>query len=138
MSDGMREILFRGKRTDNGEWVEGYLTRRVAAIQYKAHYSLWFIDKPPRDPDDSGVLYNVDRATVGQFTGLIDKHGDRKFEGDIFKFGDHLYIIEWDDGELAFWANEPFEPDYSVALAEFSADEIEVIGNVHDNPELLR
>ena len=133
----MREINFRGKRTDNGEWVEGYITCRPSAIQYEAHYSPWYIDKPPSDPDDSGGFYNVDGSTVGQFTGLIDKRGECKWEGDIFKFGDHLYIIEWNDEEHAFWAVEPFEPDYSVVLAEFSADEIEVYGNIHDNPELI-
>lgn len=128
----MREILFRGKRTDNGEWVEGYFgesrKKDICYIIKRAggdSCSEYFID------------FEVNPETVGQFTGLVDKHGDRKWEGDIFKFGDHIYIIEWDDDDLAFWANEPFEPDYSVALAEFSADEVEVIGNVHDNPELI-
>lgn len=144
----MREILFRGKRTDNGEWVEGYLTRRPSAIQYEAHYSPWFIDKPPSDPDDNGGFYNVDRETVGQFTGLIDRNGKRIFEGDIVKCFDisryreneFISVVEFWDGSWLLRASE----DYGVYLYNYensegvgSLSEIKVIGNIHDNPELL-
>lgn len=137
---GMRaeNIKFRGKRTLDGEWVEGYLTRKPSAIQYGGKYSSWYIERPPSDPDDSGGIYNVDRETVGQFTGLEDKEGGLKWEGDIFIFGEHIYIIEWDEEERAFIASEPFEPDYSINLSSFTADEIAVIGNIHDNPELIK
>lgn len=124
----MREILFRGKRTDNGEWWVGDLMHTGSRV---------LIRRPkPHDPINYEFYY-VDPATVGQFTGLVDKHGERKFEGDIFMFGEHTYIIDWDEEALAFCAFEPFEPDYTIDLSEFSADEIAVIGNIHDNPELV-
>lgn len=132
----MREIIFRGKRTDNGEWVEGYLTRRPSAIQYETHYSPWYIDKPPRDPDDNGDFYNVDPETIGQFTGLIDADGKRVFEGDILKnkegfvyFGKHIAEVVFDEGRFCGLGDYPFEP------SDFHR--CEIIGNIHDNPELL-
>lgn len=159
----MREILFRGKRTDNGEWVEGYLTRRPSAIQYEAHYSPWFIDKPPSDPDDSGGFYNVDRETVGQFTGLTDTNGAPIFEGDIVAFyffdkgnkNTRTMLIEWI--ESGFCMKELFRDyqlakDFSIITGKFDTYRgeikqgvyisnntyfVEIIGNIHDNPELL-
>lgn len=150
----MREIIFRGKRTDNGEWVEGYLTPRPSAIQYGAHYSPWFIDVPPSDPDDSGGFYNVERETVGQFTGLADINGTRIFEGDIVKThyanakkADFVELVVFHNGKYCGMAKlqgngrifapladgVPHDPrDYSVYM-----DRAEVIGNIHDNPELL-
>ena len=75
----MREIIFRGKRTDNGEWVEGYAARIPDAIKYEGEYSSWYINKPPKDPDDNGGFYNVDPETIGQFTGLTDANGKKIF-----------------------------------------------------------
>ena len=130
----MRKILFRGKQVDNGEWVEGYLTRRPSAIQYGAHYSPWFIDKPPSDPDDSGGFYNVDCETVGQFTGLTDRKGNRIFEGDIVKYdGDGIYRIGYVDGVYRLFNAKG---RYSVSVHN-NYSYLEVIGNIHDNPELL-
>ncbi len=137
----MREIIFRGK-TDNGEWVEGYLTRRPSAIQYGVHYSPWFIDTSPRDPDDSGDFYNVDGETVGQYTGLTDKNGKKIFEGDIVKgylgYGDNennIAYIEYQEDSIGFVLVEILKED-SGKYFEIS-DDVKVIGNIHDNPELL-
>lgn len=131
----MREIIFRGKRTDNGEWVEGYMTRRPSAIQYGAHYSPWFIDVPPQDPDDSGGFYNVERETIGQFTGLTDINGQRIFEGDIVAYrGDEYGVIEYDVESARFCVT------FDTWITDFDhlyGKELEVIGNIHDNPELL-
>ena len=119
----MREIIFRGKRTDNGEWAYGSLV--IAAGM--TFISVFGVVSP----------LHVDCETVGQSTGLIDKHGDRKWEGDIFIWDDRLYVIEFDENALAWYATAYFDPDYSISLSEFYADEIGVIGNIHDNPELL-
>lgn len=128
----MREILFRGKREDNGEWIEGYLVRRPSAIQVGKHYSPWAIDRPPNDPDDSGEVRFVDGNTVGQFIGLTDKNGRKIFEGDIVKgefFGfpmplyDYVFTIGWQDDVKGYRANY--------------FGEVAVIGNIYDNHELL-
>ena len=130
----MREIIFRGKRTDNGEWVEGYLTRRPSAIQYGAHYSPWFIDTPPSDPDDSGSFNNVERETVGQFTGLSDKNGTRIFEGDIVEYREER-------GEIVYSTEEArFMVEFDTWCTDFDhlyGHEVEVVGNIHGNPEML-
>lgn len=80
----MREILFKAKRLDNGEWVEGYLVKYPSAIQV-GDCSPWYIQVPPVDPDDSGGKYNVDPSTVCEYTGLTDKNGKKVFVGDIIK-----------------------------------------------------
>ena len=83
----MKEILFKAKRLDNGDWVEGYLVRHPSASQIGDDYSTWYIHVPPTDPDDSGGVFNVDPSTVSQYTGLTDKNGKKIFEGDIVKWG---------------------------------------------------
>lgn len=65
----MREILFKAKRTDTGEWVEGYICRHPSAIQI-GETSPWWIHVPPIDPDDSGGVFNVDLETVCQYTNI--------------------------------------------------------------------
>lgn len=131
----MREILFRGKREDNGEWIEGYLVRRPSAIQVGKHYSPFAIDRPPKDPDDSGEVCFVDAGTVGQFTGLTDKNGTRIFEGDVVDYRDEHGLILYDADETARFcvAFDTWATDFDHLYGK----ELEVIGNVHDNPELL-
>jgi len=82
----MREILFRGKRVDNGEWAYGYLVKHPSAVQV-GESSPWCIHVPPMDPDDSGRMCWVDPETIGQYTGIIDKHGEKIFEGDLLVIG---------------------------------------------------
>ena len=162
----MREILFRGKRTDCGEWVEGYLNQhrgRVIfdcccnAINANDYYINDWTEK--LDTDLYGCVYKVIPETVGQFTGLTDKNGVRIFEGDIlrgFEYpfrsnsnGEFNYFAEivWFDDSSAFGIYTFKNPKSNVRgisegntdyLEYFNADKWEVIGNIHDNPELLR
>ena len=137
-----REILFRGKRLDNGEWVYGYLIRHPSAAQIGDDCSPWYISVPPKDPDDLGGVYNVDPSTVGQYTGLTDRNGKRIFEGDIVEAGD--YTAEDGYGEI-IWDGD--DAKYAILgcngntlMTDFEAyygHELEVIGNIYDNPELL-
>ena len=134
----MREILFHGKRADNGEWVEGDL------LQIK-YYNKPIIECKimPQTPVSSA--YPVLSETVGQYTGLTDRNGKRIFEGDIVNviytssLGEEftqITTVRYDETECCFypmrWEEDCVNCDYST-----ESTEIVVISNIHDNPELL-
>lgn len=126
----MREILFRGKRVDANEWVEGYLVRTVD--------DKTIIVTRARDLDDFGKFqidsWEVLAGTVGQFTGLHDKNKKRIWEGDILKHD--LWgksVIGYDrDGFRGVGG------DHDVCLADHQLKRSRVIGNISDNLELLK
>lgn len=135
----MREILFRGKSIDDGKWVEGYLLKIPSTIQWGAS-SPWFIDVPPQDPDGIYSRFNVDEKTVGQYIGLTDdKNGKKIFEGDIVKmlFRDDICEIN-----PIIWSSYDFrykvKSEDGVSYSFDNTANLEVIGNIHDNPELLK
>ena len=143
----MREILFRGKRTDNGQWAEGFLVKRPSAVQI-GDCSPWYISVPPKDPEDSGGLWNVTAETVGQFTGLTDKNGKKIFEGDIvhilgnqdvedWKNVDYIALIAFLDGGFCAIDGTIEEHAFRRYALERMDFDMEVIGNIHDNPELI-
>ena len=150
----MREILFRGKRIDNGEWVEGYLILKgnqtfISSFPYfvgKVHETSWL-------EFCFGGFIEVIPETVGQYTGLTDKNGKKIFEGDIVRThyanapkAVFVETVVFDGGKFcatstnegckttaALWDGVPrLAIDKSVYM-----DEVEVIGNIYDNPELL-
>lgn len=140
----MREILFRGKRIDNDEWVEGGVVQGVV-------HELW------RNSDRAYItvfpeflsrlkLEEVDPNTVGQYTGLCDKNGKKIFEGDI--------LAHWNEDQNRYVAKCVAEyGEFNCTCCDgiygwyfdggdirFVSDDnnyYEVIGNIHDNPELL-
>lgn len=118
-------FLFRGKRKDNGEWVEGNLvyTRTTTLGVVTEIYTL-------------KMSYQVIPETVGQCTGLKDKNGKLIFEGDIVK-NKAWYVIKYDNGGYGLSAFGKTKPIPIMGHWNFNSDEIEVIGNIHDNPELL-
>lgn len=130
----MREIKFRGKRVDNGEWVYGDYHRRAGGVHC-------IIDM---QPDWQGkVMYQlsqVDPDTVSQFTGLTDKNGKEIYEGDIVAndFGNNnivnMTVELCTDG---YWALHEIDGDDTMHFVADYLKEIELIGNIHDNPELL-
>lgn len=133
MSNTMREILFRGKRTDNGEWVQGLpadnINGRISKIDFY-------------DGLTDCEIAEVIPETVGQFTGLTDKNGNKIFEGDIVTY-DKEYggetrekgTVYWCEG--AFWVENVQDEEDSGLLGVFVNHQLEIIGNIHDNPELL-
>lgn len=130
----MREILFRGKRVDNGEWVSGSFCMD-ALEQYNG---LCGIDGFIRLHDKAKgkmQMHEVDRETVGQFTGLTDNNGKRIFEGDVVRFGDRVGYVTYGMGCFCIhYAKGINCPAIDIVMCEF---DVEVIGNIHDNPELL-
>lgn len=126
----MREILFRGKRLNNGKWVEGYFFRQYGSNEIITA--------------DNELYYHVLPETVGQYTGLKDKNGTRIFEGDILIYvvdGEYdvneKFLVVFDDDEAAFRTKFYCEGKYMCYEDIISCENFEVIGNIHDNPELL-
>ena len=116
----MREILFRGKRVDNGEWEFGSFVSPN-----------WITVTMGEEIYGSEI---VDPETVGQFTGLTDKNGKRIFEGDILSDGGDTYKVMFEEGVFQI-ENSHYTTGLYVAIRMDKIDE--VIGNIHDNPELL-
>lgn len=130
----MREILFRGKREDNGEWVYGFYVRLldVAGSVHRLYV-------PADNPDEHNAVFDIVPETVGQFTGLTDKNGNRIFEGDIVEtFSEDGYsLVGYDNIETEFGLKFYSYNSYSGLGRDYMSREIEIIGNIHDNPELL-
>ena len=138
------EILFRGKRIDNGEWVCGDLLQDVES-GICAIVSYVNLGGNIHDLSES-CIFAVIPETVGQYTGLTDKNGKRIFEGDICRFKRfndvHIGKIVFNATTASFvmWY-QPIVGAYGEKATQKMllsvCDDIEVIGNIHDNPELL-
>lgn len=123
----MREILFRGKRVDNSEWILGFL-------RWYREVEKYFIEKSIETRD-----YEIRPETIGQFTGLADKNGKKIFEGDIVKVkhnneiltGKIEYLFDRFVVVVGLWSGNLMH--YATTINLFC----EVIGNIYDNPELL-
>lgn len=125
----MREILFRGKRTDNGDWEYGDLWcnpygKRIVCIV-----------SPINDQGTTGGN-EVDPETIGQYTGLKDKNGKKIFEGDIVchdfgkkQIGKQYAIVKWSEKYASFQLN-PIDNWMFCNLSD-----VNVVGNIYDNPE---
>lgn len=131
----MREILFRGKSIQKNSWVYGYYIELLKPRILDA--------KMTKDQGSAGDwIYKVsavDPATVGQYTGLDDKNGHKIFEGDVVEFQyrkkAHKGIVEIQRG-AAFVRNKVgVLDDHLHVMICFRP--LEVIGNIHDNPELM-
>lgn len=148
----MRDIAFRGKRVDNGKWTEGY----YVCLNEKVH----FIYSGYAETNCGNYYADRDEVipeTVGQYAGLTDKNGTKIFEGDIVRIA---YWFGWDDEQQKNVPEEEYiSKVYSIDGCPFCVDlihddgdmtplawigwvyddvEVEVIGNIHDNPELLK
>ena len=133
----MREILFRGKRTDNGEWVYGWpfadtadcSLKKVGKCRCTHDGSEYFIVEWVDDfheYEERQVIPN----TVGQYTGLKDKNGERVWEGDILSLRTgRPHVVRFKNGVFIL-------EDSAIPIS--FAIKFDIIGNIHDNPELLK
>ena len=114
--------LWRGKRLNDGEWVQGLLAYRdffnnSASLYQEAEYNgIW-----------------VDPSTLGECTGLRDKNGKLIFEGDIIKHKGECHVIKYLEKYMRFSPTKP-----GTVFAVFDYTQSEIVGNIHDNPELLK
>lgn len=143
----MREILFRGRRIDNGQWAEGaFLNDRDGAFYIcPAVSDITYGDNGNRRR--IGCWFKVDPTTVGQYTGMIDNDGKRIFEGDVVYsiYSKRNYVVLFDEYTYtgAGFGEESAHGWYGVEFGGYktpmgSAENWAVIvGNIHDNPELL-
>lgn len=150
----MREILFRGKEVESGEWVRGYFVS-LNGNEHRIYNGYAETDCGDYYPD----WFKVDPDTVGQFTGLYDKSGQGIYEGDLldgFQYpfyheadDTHNYFAEvcWFDRSYAFGIYTHKYPASKVngisagntdLVEEFNSADWVIIGNIHDNPELVK
>ena len=125
----MREILFRGKNPVSSEWAYGSLVLEKNAFDERLILAII------SDADGNETLVNPE--TVGQYTGLKDLHGTRIFEGDVVKSIAAWCVVEFENGGYGL---RPFGKGKLIPImghGNFNENEVEVIGNVFDNPELL-
>ena len=118
----MREIRFRGKRLDSGEWVYGCL-KHVYRKDFPPEITSW--------TDAEGGYYRTDPVnpnTVGQYTGLRDSEGKEIYEGDLCWDGNCIWRVEYYNG--CFFL-------LGMDLLLMQNEKVRVVGNIHDNPELL-
>lgn len=144
----MREILFKAKRIDNGEWVEGHLFDNGFDGKEKRYFvGTFIIEKYNGTACDkwnaTGIyFYEIDPKTLCQFTGLYDKNSKRIWENDILMAHlDESYpedvtyeTIEWG---FAGWVTHEANSVDRQYLDEFDMEHFEVVGNIFDNQELL-
>lgn len=133
----MREILFRGKRLDNGEWVEGNL---FVSDTDGGTYIL----------EGSRIVtieWEVDPSTVCQYTGLTDKNGKRIFEGDIVQYHERQFdgkdvpvrdAVIYEEGGFSVRAYFLNNWLWNSINGNTQLRDVEIIGNIHDKPELLK
>ena len=129
----IREVIFRGKRTDNGKWIYGDL-RHIS--DWKGGYNPHIVDNT-NGRNNSVTGLEIIPETVGQYTGLTDKNGMKIFEGDILTIeNEGVYAaIKYNESNAAFYVEDEDHEDY---LGEAWETDVVIIGNIHDNPEILK
>lgn len=137
----MRDILFRAKRIDNDEWAYGYYIKTHDYLDNREIHLIVGIDSTSFPANEITDANEVNLETLGQYTGLTDKNDVRIFEGDIvrgiYDSYEFVYVVVWDNDDLGFLATNGKEKYGASFQYLLCCEEIEVIGNVYNNPELL-
>ena len=140
----MREILFRGKRCDNGEWVHGYYIRAEHHWHKHGIHKDWIVCGASAHGGWFALhnKYAVKDETVGQYTGLKDKNGKMIWEGDVIKWDytcneGKSHQVRYDVSSACFVASREHNGNIIDTVFYNDGQHAEVIGNIHDNPELL-
>ena len=151
----MREILFRGKRIDNGEWTYGYYVEAKHRWHKYGIHKEWIVCSAAANGGWFALheKHAVKDSTVGEYTGMTDKNGKKIFEGDICLVksprGTYSYTmrVAWDSSFFNGWVGSMYATDEESTryceqaqfeqFTDYEAKCCEVIGNAYDNPELL-
>ena len=138
----IKEVLFKAKRTDNSKWIEGSLIQGVfvrCADNQDIPYIL-NIDDIDCDYDNFGDLtdgfgyYEVNPDTICQYTGLVDRNGDKIWENDIVRLDEDLYIVTWEEDDAMFALEDVGIVEH---FSNVDSKWCEVVGNKFDNSELV-
>lgn len=130
----MRKIKFRAKAVPQDEWIYGHFC--FASEAFGMPHNIPSIQQFNEDESQTLSFRQIRPYTVGQFTGLYDKNNEEIYEGDIVRFDNHLQGVSkvlYDSGQYTVESK-----NYSTALTYRIAIHAVIIGNIHDNPELLK
>lgn len=145
----MREILFRGKRLDNGEWIEGnFYESGISGVFIFRNETRKTIDARTGEITlrDEPIPFEVRPSTVGQYTGLMDKNDKPIFEGDVVQWHERQFdgkdvpvcdAVVYEEGGFAVSAYFLSNWLLDSIHGNIQLSDVEIIGNIYDNPELI-
>ena len=133
-----REIKFRGKRIDTGEWVYGYYAYHKDYGKGRDTHRIYEVYAESDPETFFTTFYEVDPDTVGQYTGFKDRNRKEIYKGDLLKSGDIIFEVWWSDDNACYMLDmvNPFK-EMAARMSDLDIASMEVIGNRWDNPELL-
>lgn len=128
---------FRGKSVDNGDWYFGSLIQDFSS---QTAGICIYAEIPKQEVFLANLecnVYRVDLKTVGQCIRIRDKNGKRIFEGDILRSARHIYTVDWYDDCACYVLSCIGNPELDTDFGVLYGHKLEIIGNIHDNPELI-
>lgn len=135
----MREILFRGKDSITKSWVYGALVQQQDDPLREKTLIISYSNYQYGDFSEA-VIHEVDPETVGQYTGFVDKNSKKIFDGDIVSIYNSkafLFAVAWNDNHYILKCTTNGVSDNILNVTE-SPEDVEVVGNIYDNPELIK